>query len=198
MDDERIDMSAGAEGEEPARRRSWLPSLVLLIFIGLVVIFWQGLGREDPNALPSTLVGRPAPTLVLEPLGDTPLLEDRALREGGVKLVNFWASWCAPCRAEHPQLQRLADAGIPVYGVNYKDEPGKALGFLAELGNPYALLGADRSGRQAIEWGVYGVPETFVLDASGKVLLRFPGPMTSDVIARKIMPAIEKARAGAD
>ncbi|RMH47556.1 MAG: DsbE family thiol:disulfide interchange protein [Alphaproteobacteria bacterium] len=189
----------GDEIDKPRKRRglSWL-LLIPLIFLALVAMFLWGMGRENPKELPSTLVGRSAPTIELTPLGDTPLLEDKMLREGGVKLVNFWASWCAPCRAEHKHLMALSASGIPVYGVNYKDEPAKALGFLAELGNPYARLGADRSGRQAIDWGVYGVPETFVLDATGKVLLRFPGPLTREVIASKIMPAIEKAQAAAN
>jgi cytochrome c biogenesis protein CcmG/thiol:disulfide interchange protein DsbE len=111
-----------------------------------------------------------------------------------VKLVNFWASWCAPCRAEHPILSELAAQGITVHGVNYKDDPAKAQAFLAELGNPYATIGADPAGRTAIDWGLYGVPETFVIDGSGTVVLRFAGPITRQELDRKILPAIRKAR----
>ena len=105
----------------------------------------------------------------------------------------YWASWCAPCRVEHPHLETLADEGIPIYGVNYKDEPGKALGFLEELGDPYAAIGADASGRMALDWGVYGVPETYVIDAEGTIVTRFAGPITERVLETTIMPAIEEA-----
>jgi cytochrome c biogenesis protein CcmG/thiol:disulfide interchange protein DsbE len=111
-----------------------------------------------------------------------------------VKLVNFWASWCAPCRVEHPVLEDLAADGLPIIGVNYKDDPEKALGFLAELGDPYTAVGADPEGRTGLDWGLYGVPETFVIDSDGTVLLRHPGPITRDVLDRRIMPAIDEAR----
>ncbi len=111
-----------------------------------------------------------------------------------MKLVNFWASWCGPCRAEHPSLARLAAEGVPIYGINYKDEPEKALGFLGELGNPYAGIGADPAGRTAIDWGLYGVPETFVIDGEGRILLRFAGPITERSLASDIRPAIAAAR----
>jgi cytochrome c biogenesis protein CcmG/thiol:disulfide interchange protein DsbE len=112
-----------------------------------------------------------------------------------VKLVNFWASWCAPCRVEHPKLEELAAEGLPIYGVNYKDEPDKALAFLAELGDPYAGIGADAGGRMGLDWGLYGVPETFVIDGDGTVVLRFAGPITQSVLDTTIRPAIEAAQA---
>jgi len=111
-----------------------------------------------------------------------------------VTLVNYWASWCAPCRVEHPNLEELAESGITIYGVNYKDKPGNALGFLEELGNPYAAMGADAQGRMALDWGVYGVPETYVIDGDGQIVLRFAGPITDRVMEKTILPAIEKAR----
>lgn len=150
----------------------------------------------DSNQIPTALAGRPAPPVALTQLGEGAPFTDADLASGGVKLVNFWASWCAPCRAEHPNLQKLADGGIPVYGVNYKDEAANALGFLAELGNPFAAIGADETGRNGIEWGLYGVPETFVLDADGTVILRFAGPITERSLEAEIRPAIAKAAGG--
>lgn len=116
-------------------------------------------------------------------------------RDGQVKLVNYWASWCAPCRAEHPNLVALADEGLPIYGINYKDDPDKALAFLAELGNPYKAVSADDTGRTAIDWGLYGVPETYVLAGDGTVILRFAGPITQRSLEDTIRPAIAEASA---
>ncbi|MGI3171568.1 DsbE family thiol:disulfide interchange protein [Pseudooceanicola sp. C21-150M6] len=164
-----------------------------VIFAGLAGAFWFGLQREDPDQLPTALAGKTAPPVQVEPLGDTPVFNDATLRDGEVKLVNFWASWCAPCRVEHPNLTALSEEGITVLGVNYKDQPEKALGFLAELGNPYAGIGADAQGRMALNWGLYGVPETYVVDGDGTIILRFAGPVTQRVITEQIRPAMEKA-----
>lgn len=164
------------------------------LFLVLAAVFFVGLQRKNPDALPSTLIGRTAPVLETSALGDFPNISDSDLRKPGVKLVNFWASWCAPCRAEHPTLIKLRDMGIPLFGVNYKDEPAKALKFLKDLGNPYAAVGADKPGRQAIEWGVYGVPETFIIDSTGKILLRFPGPITQRNLEKRILPVIASAK----
>ena len=164
-----------------------------LLFVGLAALFYMGMGREDPEGLPSTMIGRAAPAVQVTALGEGAPFDDASLREPGVKLVNFWASWCAPCRAEHPFLQQLADEGIPILGVNYKDDPAKALGFLEELGNPYAAIGAD-SGRMALNWGVYGVPETYVIDGEGRIVLRFAGPVTRQELERTLRPAISSAR----
>lgn len=164
-----------------------------LIFAGLAGLFIWGMGRDDPNNLPSTRIGQTAPPLELTQLGSEEPFGDETLRKPGVKLVNFWASWCAPCRAEHPVLEALAEDGVQIYGVNYKDQPDKALAFLQDLGNPYAGLGADTSGRTALEWGVYGVPETYVIDGDGTILLRFAGPITQRSLESSIRPAMEKA-----
>lgn len=166
-----------------------------VIFAGLAAAFLIGLNREDPDQLPSALAGKPAPGVELTALGDLPVFDDARLRDGEVKLVNFWASWCAPCRVEHPNLTQLAEEGIPILGVNYKDQPDKALGFLRELGNPYVAAGADPQGRMALNWGLYGVPETYVIDGDGNVVLRFAGPVTQRVIENQIRPALEQALA---
>ncbi len=173
------------------------PMMILppVIFAGLALMFVWGMNREDPDALPSTLTGKQAPPVVVAPLGDHPEFSDADLRDGKVKLVNFWASWCAPCRAEHPNLVKLTAEGVTILGVNYKDKPEAALGFLAELGNPYAAIGTDESGRMGIDWGLYGVPETFVIDGEGNVILRFPGPITERVLETDIRPAMKKAAA---
>lgn len=164
-----------------------------ILFAALAGLFYFGMHREDPDALPSTRVGAVAPAMQLEPLGAKPEFELAALKEDGVKLVNFWASWCAPCRAEHPNLELLADEGVPIYGINYKDDPAKALAFLEELGDPYLGIGADTGGRTGIDWGLYGVPETFVIDGDGVVRLRFAGPITQRVLEERIRPAIAAA-----
>ncbi len=175
-----------------------IPPLMILpplLFAGLAAMFLWGMGRDNPQALPSMLVGREAAPVLLEPLGAGQPFTDADLRDGRVKIVNFWASWCAPCRVEHPNLVRLQAEGVTILGVNYKDKPEAALRFLAELGDPFAALGADASGRMGIDWGLYGVPESFVIDGKGKVILRFPGPITERVLASDIRPALAKAAA---
>ena len=174
--------------------RLLLALLPVALFALLGGFLLAGLFRDDPDALPSTLVGRAAPGLALDPLpGRAPLTED-VLRDGEVKLLNFWASWCGPCRVEHPQLEALA-AEVPLYGVNYKDRPDDAAAFLEELGDPFRAIGAD-GGRVGLDWGLYGVPETFVVDGAGVVRLRFAGPITRSVVEDTLRPAIERAREG--
>lgn len=162
-------------------------------FAALAVIMASGLLREDPQALPSARVGQAAPALIVEQLGAKPEFDTAALASGDVVLVNFWASWCGPCRVEHPNLQALADEGVSIFGINYKDDPAKALAFLDELGDPYTGIGADARGRTALEWGVYGVPETYVIDGDGKIVLRFAGPVTQRALAERIRPAMRAA-----
>lgn len=163
-------------------------------FAGLAALFIFGMNRDDPEQLPAATVGRDAPSVAqLTPLAELPSFGEDELRSGGVKLVNYWASWCAPCRAEHPQLEALADEGITIYGINYKDKPVAAARFLDELGNPFAAIAQDDTGRTAIEWGVYGVPETYVVDADGVITYRFAGPITEEILDKYVRPEIEKA-----
>ena len=166
------------------------PLMVLppVVFAVLVAAFWMGMKNGD-QPLPSAMEGRLAPGVLVTPLGDGAVLTQADLETPGVKLINFWASWCPPCRVEHPTLAKLAAEGVVIFGVNYKDKPEDALGFLAEMGNPYAKLGAD-AGRMALDWGVYGVPETYVIDGQGRVVLRWAGPVTEDVLERVIRPAM--------
>lgn len=166
-----------------------------VLFAALAGLFLWGMNRENPDQLPSMLEGHAAGPVEVSALGDQPLLGSADLADGRVKIVNFWASWCAPCRAEHPNLLKLSGEGVQVMGVNYKDKPEDALAFLGELGSPYAKVGADLSGRMGLDWGIYGVPESFVIDGSGKVILRFPGPLTQEVIETTIRPALKKAAA---
>ncbi|WP_376873760.1 DsbE family thiol:disulfide interchange protein [Albirhodobacter sp. R86504] len=164
-----------------------------VVFAGLAGMFLWGMSRENPNDLPSVLIGQAAPAVIVEPMAGQAPFSSAMLSQDGVKLVNFWASWCAPCRVEHPNLQDLADEGLAIYGVNYKDDAQKAQGFLDELGSPYAAIGTDAKGKMALEWGVYGVPETFVLDGEGRVLARFAGPLTKRLIEEKLRPVMQEA-----
>lgn len=174
-------------------RFSPLMVLPLVVAGGFLTMALWGMKRDNPDALPSALIGQQAAAVQLTPLGDLPGFSQADLADGKVKIVNFWASWCAPCRAEHPNLMRLREEGLPIYGVNYKDKPEAALAFLSELGNPFQRAGADESGRMGIDWGLYGVPESFVIDGEGKVLLRFPGPITERALEAEIRPALAAA-----
>jgi len=162
-----------------------------LIFLGLAAMFYVGLQRENPNALPSELIGRSVPAVNLTNLREDPAPIDADFSADNVKLVNFWASWCGPCRAEAPILERMADEmEIPIIGINYKDQPEQAKAFLSQFGDPFIKIGADFTGRNAIEWGVTGVPETFVVDENGVILLRYPGPITQSVLDSHLLPLL--------
>jgi cytochrome c biogenesis protein CcmG/thiol:disulfide interchange protein DsbE len=168
--------------------------LPLVVAVSLGVSAYFALQNKD-DSLPSAREGGPVPELTLTKLGDGEPFTREQLMSGEVVLVNFWASWCAPCRVEHEQLKTLSEEGYKLYGVNFKDTPDQALGFLEELGNPFTALAADVNSRTAIDWGVAGVPETFIIDGNGQVVKRFAGPITLSILDSVIRPAIETARA---
>lgn len=168
-----------------------------VIFAALAGLFLWGMTREGGDVLPSTLIGKPVPKVTLEKLGETPLLTDEVLAAPGVKLVNFWGTWCVACRAEHPTLLWMRDnLDVPVHGINFDDTSERALAYLERDGNPFAALGEAKTARTKIDWGVYGAPETFIIDAEGKVVMRWAGPITKRVYEETIGPAIVKAKAG--
>ncbi|WEK51006.1 MAG: DsbE family thiol:disulfide interchange protein [Candidatus Kaistia colombiensis] len=173
----------------------WAP---IAAFAALAVLFIIRLEQGgDPSLIPSALIGRPAPATVLPPLEGLgrPGI-DTADFTGKVTLVNVWASWCVPCREEHPVLERLGvDKRINLVGINYKDQAGNARGFLGQMGNPYAAVGVDEKGRSSIDWGVYGVPETFLVGRDGKIRFKFVGPLSDESLEKVMLPEIEKALA---
>ncbi len=174
----------------PARRRL-LFVLPAAIFLALAGLFLIRLFAGDASRVPSALIGRPVPALDLAALeglrgssGPIPGLKAADLAAGGVTVVNVWASWCGPCRLEHPLLMAIArEPDVRVVGINYKDDPENARRFLGALGNPFAAVGVDPNGRSAIEWGVYGVPETFIVDGRGIIRHKHIGPLTPETMA---------------
>ncbi|MBW8638539.1 DsbE family thiol:disulfide interchange protein [Hoeflea sp. WL0058] len=199
-------MAAETENDSnPAgRRMPFIAFLPVVIFAILAIVFFGVLtSGRDVSEIPSALIGQQAPSLDLPPLegltrdgAPVPALTDEIV-DGQLTLVNVWASWCVPCRQEHPLLMELAnDDRIRVVGVNYKDKNANALRFLGELGNPYAAVGVDPNGAAAIDWGVYGIPESFLVAPNGEIVFKQVGPFSPTSIARDLMPAVEKALAG--
>ena len=192
---------------DPKPAANWRLRLALLaplaVFLGLALIFLMRLeSGVDPETIPSALVGKPAPEFDLPGLaglnsGDKPVAGlKRADLLGQVTIVNIFASWCGPCRVEHPLLEELAkDSRIRLVGIDYKDQPENALRFLGAFGNPYAAVGVDIRGRAAIDWGVYGVPETFVIGPDGTIRYKFIGPLLDDSYKTVFLPQVEKALA---
>ncbi len=171
--------------------------LPVLIFLVVAGYFLWGLGPErDPKNIPTVMIDKPTPTfdLAAVPGLDAPGLATADLAQGQVVMVNFFASWCVPCRAEHPFLTALTEeTGVPLYGINHRDKPEDAAAWLAELGNPYTRIGAD-PGRAAVEWGVTGVPETFIVDGQGRIRYHHRGPLVPDVIDKQVRPLLEELR----
>ena len=192
-------MSEAAEPQAASRRR-----LLLLAPLGVAAAAGVGFyamlrglttGTYDPHGVPSALLGQAPPDFTLPPLDGAglPGLAAADLRGAGRPvLVNFFASWCVPCIIEHPQLMRLAKDGVPVFGVLYKDKPADGLGFLRKHGTPYAKLGTDLPGRVAIDWGLYGVPETYLIDRQGIIRWRWAGPLTEDTLTQELLPLLRR------
>ena len=184
----------------PPKRRSIMMALPLVLFASLAALFWFRLGNGDPSRIPSALIGRPAPQTALPELQglvsngtQVPGL-DPALFKGKVSVVNVWASWCVPCHDEAPLLTRLGeDKRLQLVGINYKDGPDNARRFLGRYGNPFGIVGVDGNGRAAIEWGVYGVPETFVVGRDGTIVYKMVGPVTPANFDSVIKAEIDKA-----
>lgn len=184
----------------PPQRRTFLMVLPLIAFLALALLFWFRLGSGDISRIPSALIGRPAPQTVLPPLSGlqdngapVPGLDPAAFK-GKVTLVNVWASWCVPCHDEAPLLTELAkDKRFQLAGINYKDAADNARRFLGRYGNPFSHVGVDANGRASIEWGVYGVPETFVVGREGTVVYKLVGPITQQNLKTVLMPELEKA-----
>lgn len=186
------------ETEKPARPRKLFVLLPLLVFLALAGVFlMQLLSGRDLSVVPSALIGQAAPKTVLPPLEGISLPGlNSAEFIGKVTLVNVWASWCGPCRDEHPVIVSLAkDERLTIVGLNYKDKAENARRFLGDLGNPYDAVGVDPNGRAAIDWGVYGIPETFLVGKDGKIAFKHVGPMSPETVATTLMPEIEKAAA---
>jgi cytochrome c biogenesis protein CcmG/thiol:disulfide interchange protein DsbE len=199
-------MSAEAGEPQPRVEKSkrgygWVIA-PLVIFVGMTLMFGYALKTGDPSRLPSALIGKVAPQYDFPPLeglvaGGKPVpgLPPGGLTAGEVTVVNFFASWCVPCRTEHPLLEYLKrETGVRLVGVNYKDPAPGGTKFLGQLGNPFDAVGTDGSGRGAIEWGVYGMPETFVLDGKGRIVYKHVGPISESSLRDQVMPAIERAR----
>ena len=168
----------------------WSHAAPLLVLALLVFAFWRGLGR-DPTVVPSPLIGKPAPQFALPSLHDPARTVTHADLLGEPKLVNVWGTWCAGCRAEHDELLALAARGVRIVGLDWKDDPAAARAWLTELGDPYWLVVHDATGTAGIDWGVYGAPETFVLDRKGTIRHKHIGPLTRADVDAVILPLLD-------
>ncbi len=169
--------------------------LPVIIFAVLIVALGAGLSL-NPKEIPSALIDKPAPEFGMPPLYEgADDFTKNELQKGELAIVNVFASWCVPCIAEHPVLVKLKEEhGYTIHGINYKDRPADAKRFLEQLGNPYTLIGKDRLGRNGIEWGVYGVPETFIIDGSGQIRFKYTGPMNDAILRTEILPVLEELK----
>lgn len=176
--------------------RFLLALLPLVLLVGLIAVFATQMGR-DTSLVRSVLIDKPAPTFTLPAVAGTGVEGfDTASLAGEVTVVNVFASWCVPCRDEHPLLEVLkAESGVRLFGINQRDQADNAVKFLTELGNPYDRIGGDSDNRVSIDWGVYGVPETFVVNAAGVITYKHVGPMTPETLRDDVLPAVERAKA---
>jgi cytochrome c biogenesis protein CcmG, thiol:disulfide interchange protein DsbE len=193
-------MSVEAETPGPRPRR-WLVYAPLIVFLALAWLLFERLGAGDPASIPSVLIGQSAPPLNLPGLDDARGLTDADLRAGHISVVNVFGSWCEPCHYEHQYLMALAAdpelKGVAIYGVAQRDSAENIRRFLGAKGDPYAKVGLDPDNRAGIDWGVYGVPETFIVKGDGKMVFKLVGPITAATLESEIKPAILKAMNGA-
>lgn len=191
------DILTNAAGPPPGNGRRLAAYIPLAVFAAMAVVLGIGL-TKDPRLVPSPLIGKPVPQFSLPPVKGLALGLATSDLKGQVALVNVFASWCVACREEHPVLLALAKKGIvPIQGLDYKDKPADARAWLDQLGDPYTRTGADISGRVGIDWGVYGVPETFVVDRNGVIAYKHIGPITPKVLEDTILPLVRKLQGGA-
>lgn len=178
--------------------KRWVFVLPVAAFAVLAFFLFRSLWGPAPDMVPSALLDKPAPRLVLPALdAQSPAFAPADLTAGHVSVINVFASWCAPCRTEAGQLMALSRLpGVALYGMTQKDKPAATRAFLDEVGNPFARIARDDDGRASIEWGVYGVPETFVVDGKGIVRFKYVGPLTDQVLKDQVVPAIKAARGG--
>ena len=197
-------MTTGTPHEPRPRRLGWALA-PLIIFAAVAALFAFALTAGDPSKLPSALIGKPVPEMDFPPLEElvdggqpVPGFGAADLSGGKVSVVNFWASWCVPCVEEHPLLIELKKrTNVPLYGVNHRDQPASGRRFLGRYGNPFTAVGTDQNGRGAIEWGVYGMPETFVVNGRGEIAYKHVGPISKESLEQQLLPAIVAARKNA-
>ncbi len=201
----QLDKTAAPDDDGQERPRIRLVVLLPLIAFAIISAFFVwGLMKGNPRYIPSVLIGKPAPTFDLPPLPGAKTLEGKPVPGlsskdlktiPGIKMVSFFASWCVSCRQEHPFLMELARRKvIPIVGIAYKDAPEKSLAWLDELGNPYSRIGVDRQGRTGIDFGVYGIPESFFIDERGVIVYKYTGPLSPTAWEKDVIPALKKAR----
>ena len=177
------------------KNKRFPPLIILppLIFLGLAFLFILGVKRENPNNLPSVFINKPAPPITETPLKSFTSVSLDEIKSPSIKLVNFWASWCPPCRAEHPKLLELSEQGVQIIGVNFNDNGDNASLYLKENGNPFTSIAFDPSGKTAIDWGVTAPPETFIINSEGVVIFRFAGPLVGTDYENRFAPVLKDA-----
>jgi len=177
------------------KNKRFPPLIILppLIFLGLAILFILGVKRENPNNLPSVFINKPAPPITETPLKSFTSVSLDEIKSPSIKLVNFWASWCPPCRAEHPKLLELSEQGVQIIGINFNDNEDNASLYLKESGNPFTSIAFDPSGKTAIDWGVTAPPETFIINSEGVVIFRFAGPLVGTDYENRFAPVLKDA-----
>ena len=177
------------------KNKRFPPLIILppLIFLGLAFLFILGVKRENPNNLPSVFINKPAPPITETPLKSFASVSLDEIKSTNIKLVNFWASWCPPCRAEHPKLLELSEQGVQIIGINFNDNEDNASLYLKESGNPFTSIAFDPSGKTAIDWGVTAPPETFIINRMGVVIFRFAGPLVGTDYENRFAPVLKDA-----